>query len=444
MNKYSKTRWNTFLLLLSLFLSGCRAIGSGGLAAQSTLPPITPGFNTPTPAPTKSLAFTPTELSTSTPESAECGTSFPIIQPTRSAPPPISGNEELPDGFIYAWYFGGPQSSYYKLDLGKSWRNNISRVGEDSIIGPFPTRASALAFSRYSQQIAYIMHTDRQEVWLADVQLNQIICLWVDQAEWLGEITLDEHVEIMWGPQDKSLIIHSLIDTPRALAIDLSSGQVHKISGFCDQIARSPVTGKMGIWCLEKESEATIALTGDGSIKVFSSAPDVDFTPVSDWVYSPSGDRLLYANEQNEILVISDEGKTLILPIAYDPPECCGITGPKRELQWSQDGNFLLVYGTNNINGTLTWHIVDSQSGEIIWTEDIISIMHALDIKTDHEDIGICVICGGQDAVISPNGKWFVSSYFVAGYRFSVLTSTTTGKSYQIGEGLLIYFSWVD
>ncbi|MBW8011434.1 MAG: hypothetical protein FVQ83_09370 [Chloroflexi bacterium] len=170
-----------------------------------------------------------------------------------------------------------------------------------------------------------------------------------------------------------------------------------------------------------------------------SSDPENTLTSTVDWAFSPDSTRILYATNKNRFFIESNDGALLELPLIYQPPMCCGLDAPRRDLQWSLDGSKVLVFGKLTLDGYKDWIMLDSTSGEIIWRQDFDDFVNDLGLFNFE---GVAV----NDAALSPDGEWFFSSYqqAIGAYRFSAITSISTGITTLFSEGWMQTVIWVN
>jgi hypothetical protein len=333
------------------------------------------------------------------------------------------------DGRIYAWIDGG----YYF-----SIREPFNGHGLETIIPNAldPNQAILLAFAPYSDRIAYLTIANHAELWIADLDLSKVEKVWIDDIGWLGEIQSRDYLQLAWGPRDNSVILTSMASTPRTVLYNITTKTAERISGACDQIGLPPVFKQPTLVCIDKTSSSRFYLPGDGTQEVFSTGIILPTTAVQNWAFSPDGTRVLFATEQNNLGVTSDDGRQMSLPYTYHPPVCCGIELMRDDLQWSQDGTRLLTYGREPKAKNPRWYVLDANLGEPVWTASPEDVVRALENQ----------LSVAFDMALSPDGLWIVTSYFdkEEASRYMAIISLTTGQEIEINESTVDLLIWVD
>ncbi|MBW8011435.1 MAG: hypothetical protein FVQ83_09375 [Chloroflexi bacterium] len=237
------------IILILLFASAC---GAGDAETAVLMEGVTPAAATvtQTEAPTVTVTPTPEEL-TATPQGDLISTEESLCTP--SIPTSRSTYQEIPTssrptGYIISWNY---PPYYIRFEANEGFVENTEVIGMRSERGRSPDEAVTAAFSRYSQQIAYIINLGRNELWIADLNLTNVTCVWSDNTNWLGDIALGEEVQIRWGPLDKSIIITSLIMNSNTLILDLETLETNLISGSCDQIGYFNESRQLDLWCFD-------------------------------------------------------------------------------------------------------------------------------------------------------------------------------------------------
>lgn len=420
--------------ILAMIVVACRPIESTRLPVVEENLPI---VSSPAPTTTKTLSKIDDGLKSLTPSlSTEVSTRYPAIytpQPTLTEQPG-PGSVESPqdseiDGRIYAWVAPG---SYFSIKV--PFYGHGVETSLPNVLGP--NRAILPAFAPYSDRIAYLTIKGHPELWVADLDLTQVERIWIDETNWLGEIQSRDYLKLAWGPQDNSIILSNLAATPRTVVYNFTSKTVKRISGTCDQIGLPPIFQQLTLVCLDEASSSQLYLAGGGNQETFSSASGLLTTVVQNWSFSPDGNRVLYVTKQNDLMMSTVDGQHMNLPLTYNPPICCGIELMRDDLQWSQDGTRLLVYGKGPNAKNPRWYVLDATTGEPVWATSPKDVVRALENQ----------LSAAFDMTLSPDGLWLVTSYFDMdeASRYTAIISLTTGQKIEISEGTVDLLKWVD
>ena len=279
-------------------------------------------------------------------------------------------------------------------------------------------RAISLTLSDYSQQVAYIIDdTDQVQLWLGNLNLTQLDLHWVDSQDWLKfNPQSNDEILIQFRLLDKFI---TLRNQSNIVLIDANASYSTKLSGSCDRLALSPITHHFSAWCpLGNEPQSFIVLERKGSYWFTSTLPE-DYFIATYWVFSPSGDRVLYVDVQGNLVIIDEALNQLNLPVIYTP--AYGDI-PLRIMQWSRDGTQVLIHGYNQANNLCTndenyayqcWLLLNSITGELAWP-------HA-----NNE-----VVSDGGIA-LSPDNKWLVGFVMKLPERYGYIISIETNEKIQ-------------
>jgi hypothetical protein len=416
------------ILLLSFLLAAC--------TTRSQAPTPLPAIETPVSV-TQSSLLTPTGNSSTEVLSTQVTQGIPTIEyqaPSTVSPAPSTMTSEIDKAVSptitddLGGSISGPLGNIYVddsvvygyLDPSAGFQAAISPIAPESPDKVGPTnKAISLAFSYYSQQVAYITNDSGElRLWIGDLNLDEVELIWADHQKWL-KYDPDNYdvIAIQWRLNDKFII---LVNRSNIVLIGLDDKLETRLSGTCNWLGISPKTGHFSVWCpLVSETEGYMVFEKDGSFWSTPSLPK-DHYLVSDWVFSPSGDRVLYATEQGDLIIVGENIKQLVLPITYAPPRW-DIT--MRVLQWSQDGSHILIYGydkddricINTENKPYPcWRLFDSVSGEIIWQPSV---------KLSLSD---------YDATLSPDGKWLAIFVMLPPDQYGYIVSVQTNEAIRI------------
>jgi hypothetical protein len=148
--------------------------------------------------------------------------------------------------------------------------------------------------------------------------------------------------------------------------------------------------------------------------------------------------------------IIEEQGIKLEIPIKLMNEPGDFRTMPF--LQWSENGDRLLIYGYNQKNCPLTenpvsgnleikecWQVIDPSTGEILWGP----MKNSEDIQ---EATGFPLkILNSPCAGFSPNSDWLALCYQSGAIEnFLFISLNTNGKVIDFGSGGILDFKWVD
>ena len=282
-----------------------------------------------------------------------------------------------------------------------------------------PNQSVTLSFSPYTRKIAYFTKDKGTELWISDLELTNIKRAWKDDQYWLGDITGKNDVLITWGINDRYLVVSSVIKENHLLVYDLIADENLKLEGNCNRIIRSPFSGQFVIGCttIQQGNQELKILDTNGVIDLSSSISPL-ISGILDWSYSKDANRILFITEDEKIGIINTDKKISYMPLTFDMDSWLSLTW-RKNLQWSQDGEHVLVYGLesapklcptqkntglqNKNSQRSCWFILDSYSGEILWwpKENIQSVV---DIPWEY-------LRNEYDATLSPDGEWISSTF---------------------------------
>ncbi len=412
------------LLPLALAIAGCSPIDLPGSS------PATPtSFDQPPSTPTQSMD------STSEPNG--------YVSPGPLSSPTPGPNQ--PMGTLYVWNRGTEGNSEYgRLDPSQ-FNIGINHIQPQDEVVRGPADALALAFSRYSSQVAYVTTSGRLQLWIADSELQQVALAWTDTSDWMAGAP-QETLDVNWGPGDKSVIV-SGPEVDHVLIYSLSTREVLQWEGACDEIADTPDSDGRALWCVpaEDRSEQYAFVDPAGTLQTSASAPADPIRSV-EWAFSPDSTMVLVADQDLALKVLGDDGDILDLEATYALP---APDWEWRGLQWSHDRSALLVFGsphrpglcptfteyvTGEVHERPCWLVLDSASGDVLWHPDE-SLATALGIVWGRVRFDFA-------ASISPDGNGV--ALFIAEFpiRWSLNISIEGGAPTQFYTSLVDIVSW--
>ena len=213
------------------------------------------------------------------------------------------------------------------------------------------------------------------------------------------------------------------------MVFSLRDHTVTRLSGICQNIFISPKSGQFVIGCPINEADGKnlLILEQDGSQWLVDKTP-ISATEMKDWAFSKDGEKILYANNQNQIFMLNKEDKKIKFPIGYFPG-WEDVT--MRVMQWSDDSSEVLIYGddlgsgkcpSNDFNTSKCWMVLEPSTGKIIWVADQVA---------------------DYDATLSPDGKWVVLfSTADISFREGFIYSLDGYNHIQIYNWVVTAISW--
>lgn len=357
-------------------------------------------------------------------------------------------------GSIYFWSpYPYPYMSY-NPNVGLISLQELNPVNDNI---PGPSQGFAPSFSSDGQKIAYLA-TNRDgivELWVADTNLCHIERIWEDTEHWLVDVSeyrMDFVANITWGPADNSLIIVSHVNLPHIAVYSLSSGEVYEWSGECNQVTVNENSEWTTVCTFDDGEKFNYAiLDTDGSIRLYDSIVDNSINAI-DWAFSPDQHHIVYLAEDYSFYLADANGESILLPIYWDgdSDSWYGWGNNVKRIEWSQNGEYALVYGDesnnkycpigkNMVTGkqykSPCWFLIDAQSGEIEWwlkREIIEERLSWEGLDTDYE------------AAISPDNKWIAMSVMYTPIRYSFIVSIESDQFVEIGNFVATKIQWVD
>lgn len=409
------------IALSFIFLSLVACGQTNNLTTESSTPTQPPIIS---PIATAQIESTPTLPSTS-------------IAPTET---PIT---KKPFGNIYVWNADPP--SYGVIDLdAEPWALKILMPAEPEKAGP--DRALTVSFSRFSNQIAYVTSfSEELELWISDANLTQSSVVWADEERRLGSNLDTEQLRIFWEGNDNFVVLESNTDNPHTVIYNLSSGTTTQLTGKCSQIDQSPVSARLALWCPGAGQPPQYTLLESDGIQNTTDVPPSDPIRILEWTFSPNGETVIYANDQDEVALINPDKSIMKLPVKYSQFPWSVPTN----FHWSHNGSQVLVYGYSQ-NGLCPqfynseflqyqerpcWILFDSASGnEIWWPKDDLAQM----IDTSWDSINDTV----YEASLSPDTQWLASSLRESGIRYFLIASLVDDQVVTIGDFTASKLAW--
>ena len=357
----------------------------------------------------------------------------------------FSGNIYSWDPYPFGYLLYDPNVGLMSVQELKPVRTNL----------PGPNLGFAVAFSAYSQKIAYLVTNSDGfiELWIADLDLCHVERIWEDIEQWIGdasEYPLESHAHITWGPSDNSLIITSHDKDSHIAVYSFPNEALNLWSGECNQIILNTNSKQWTTVCsLNDEENFNYAiLEVDGSIRLLSTLDDNPIT-IIDWAFSPDQHQVVFSTQYYSLFLADSNGEIMQLPISWDENIVNSFhMDYRRGLQWSLDGANILVFGyeasgeycpigislvTGESYEQPCWFLLDAQSSEIVWwlkREQIEQYFPWEGLYTDYE------------AALSPDNKWIAMFYMHAPICEALIVSLESGRIKEIGNFVHTKIHW--
>jgi hypothetical protein len=432
------------VFVLSLFLQGCRGVGEDEtvlnpesstqvVATQTLSPSLTATLETAvtntvvvvTPSATPTLSMTPTPSTT------------PTLAPTTN---PESQNNSL-SGFLYAQIFRGDSTLYSKADLAAT--DFPAFYDTDQTLDPVQAENRiivGLSFAPYSDQVAYLTNTDGVlDLWMADLDFAGIEHLWTDTNLLFGDISDPASVFIQWGPAEKSLLVSSVYPEEKILVHTLEDKKAYESVENCSLVAELPESNLLTAWCaFEGAPDKYGYFTREGDFLLAQQAPE-EAAVVFDWAFSKDTTGIAYMPKLGNLVVVGGNGKVETTLYRQNHHNAYRQIP---EIQWSDDGSRLLVYGMDKDN---CFPIIDPLSGEkinfecwvVIGSEDGKVLWSPLVAQQELEGVvGSLEAYRNNCAVISPAGDWIIFCLMSGAINEVLLLNTQdpTGEIYPVTD----------
>ena len=337
-----------------------------------------------------------------------------------------------------------------------------------------PGDAQDLAFSHYSDQIAYWTWGEKGALWISDLSFNNPSVLFVDD-EMVYPTDFQSFpgtsINIQWTPDDLHIILNIRDDYSLNLIYHLQTYTIEKWPYHCDRIAMSPRSHKLSTWCESYEENTSFAvIEWGGDIWVSDSPPEEELVNKGDeylefWAWSSSGDLAFFdpSSWNGKLSIMNLTGQPLNdLPVhAYWMVEQFGLE--KRIVEplsvpivWSKNGNRIVIYGISDEKDTCPvfhfqpldendqyfehvpcLHIFDVNTGKLVW-----SIVDTFNEETLSEREYDELYPGVFDKpVISPDGRILVIESGIFPYDIEAVRVDTGEKIFTF-DFILDEISW--
>lgn len=438
-------RLSSQVILMGILLTACNKVS---LPIAWT---VTPNKSVASPTVTVSI----TEQSNALPTHLPTAT---IRPPLSSTPSPTSTEPTwqatLPQFATKLYFFS--TEGYGFFDFSKAYpdfETILVNSQQQTLISPPSSPdnlgdASTLAFSRFSEQVAYwLPYSDgTAELWIADLNNQNPQLVFNDAVGAYGQ-----QPTILWMPNDNYIVLHSVETNQPDMIYSLITGQLQNWPWDCDRIALSSKSGRLSLWCSSVNSTNDFAvIEWNGDIWFSENLPEsvlVQRHPNSlvSWGWSRDGSRIAYydpLDETGSLHIANSEGELLLKGLTgfawypeFDAWSFHPLYYHLRPFQWSLDGNRLLAYGNrgiSDISGDIdiseiepSYQVVDVESGQILWSieDSTIDLLRYDNAERDIMEYSV------STAVFSPDGSQVAlqAASFAYGDRFLAIVDVDRG-----------------
>jgi hypothetical protein len=297
-----------------------------------------------------------------------------------------------------ALHFGlyGRHAEPQSLDSSDILNDNITALGSG------PASALVVSFANYANQMAFWTVTDEGQLWKSDLRYHAPKLIFKDEADKYKIENLnfaDGQLNLVWLPNDKYLILESLENQAYNLIYDTVSNSVEPWPWNCNRLALSPRTEQPAVWCVSILHETQFAIVEwGGTIWYTDLEPAQEFATYDRnsralWAWSTDGRRVAYFDplDPDGRLVILENGNPLMFfsGVAWwltEDVELSKITVPNKLVQWSENGERLLMWGhgiesdscpswtsmsapgPEDLYRIPCWQVIDTDGWEHVWT----------------------------------------------------------------------------
>jgi len=420
----------TLLLAVCYGCSSIRVIITPPLPGLSATADNLRSTPTGTASATQQPVHTQINSATSTPTSVEAGRIYVVSHPNYQA---LEISNLTTEPLVKTRAIKAPLGSQADIKRG---------VGE----------ALVSTFSHFSNMIAYWVQSNSGELWISDTELKSPQRIFVDSTgEYVGQFAIPYGAtRLLWSADDNYLIVEAQEIRKQSLIYSIKNRKLEPWPWSCNLVAVSPRTGRLSTWCSSTEGRSGFSvIEWGGDIWYSDESPNQTAVKRSadmnySWGWSSDGNKIAYFDPQDEngrLFVADASGpKLAILPgIAWMGP----VTSysfdffSRYPIQWSRDGNRLLVYGqgdecpkqenlaTGELQKRPCWQVIDANKGEVLWrTNKIASVWPNEDLRDARIDV----------AVFAPDSDFLAMGVFRGGPRYVVLAAVSSGRAMILGN----------
>lgn len=262
--------------------------------------------------------------------------------------------------------------------------------------------ARFVSYANFANKIAFWVENAGGELWITDLDLKEPVQVFANKDEgYVDEQNSQDAINLIWLPNDRHVIFWLGDSTQDRVIIDVHNSGIEPWPWECKQVALSPRTSRLAIWCSSSDEHQGLAVV-EWSGEIWYS----DILPQSNLInldretlelfsgWSASGDYFAYFDriDNSYSLIIADSSgeKLFTFPNtswqARNVVDESRISLPQKLLHWSQDGSRLLFFGYEQTDGACPqyvdsfspsenpafdvpcWQVFDLQTKQIIWT----------------------------------------------------------------------------
>ncbi len=338
-------------------------------------------------------------------------------------------------GRIYGWV--SPFYGYLDPNQPVSEVLNTFPVSEDA--DPGSAASWALAFSAYTNQVAYIRRTpDDQSIslWVSDLQLRAPVRVWTDTTGQSGYSGVDDQISLRWGIRDQFVFlknhpanVHDNTKEIFWLVYSIRTQSIIELSESCNKLILSPQTAMYALAC--PVVDGFVVLEQDGTYWETEALPELLYD-IQNYAFSPDGKGVLYVDPENAIHLLTASDSPTKFPVRY--PE--NVWFKDMPLQWSLDNNRVLILGYD----------APDEKPHCVWddfTEKIQPCWHLFDASTGERLWWLQQVGGDRVASLSPDGRWVAINY--TNYSdFPIARELIAYDTTQPNAGKIVWFWTVD
>ncbi|HNB54897.1 MAG TPA: hypothetical protein PK530_23310, partial [Anaerolineales bacterium] len=402
--------------------------------------------DTRTPSPT----FTPEPSKTSEPTPTSTFDWTTIAFPTPKATF-ITNDEVLETVYFFDPAFGtygsiNPSSEQQMLEVV------LISVSASDETQTGPGKATYLEFANFSDKMAYWISGVQSSLWLSDLegQQRQMIFLDAEQKYTAFEISSYPYneVDLIWTPDDLHLLVDFLDEDLQDFIYHLQSNTLENWNYECNQLALSPKSAKVALWCQAQSGDGFAVIEWGGEIWTSEEPPKNILAERTQkkppiWGWSSDGGKIAFwdpFDPRGLLHIVDSKGIDLgIYSVSAYWLSDEKIQTVKHPIQWSRDGSRLLVYGLGSEsspcppwwdfwgsqNYFLTvpcFQVVDVSTGEIVWT-----MFDSMGQIVNEQNSFLLSIHFAR-AAISANGKYLIISGASGGQRLSFIVDVMSAS----------------
>ena len=223
----------------------------------------------------------------------------------------------------------------------------------------------------------------------------------------------------------------------------LATNAIVEGSGSCKKIAPSPKSDQLTVWCeIEYHNQKHYYSLEDRGVILQENSPPKASESIIEWAFAPDNRRLVFAPQDGKTVISNGKEETEIDIYVETLPEF--RTGSY--LQWSENGERLLIYGKNDslcpkwkdpVLGTFItkecWIVIDANTGKILWHPDQ-SISEAIGAPLEE----LNVTC----ASLSPDSRWLALCVRQGSIFSLILISIEENTIRYYGSSHVLSLAW--